>query len=58
MQQILELKHRDSFVESYLQSALEAELIEMTIPDKPRSKLQKYRLTKQGQKVLKSNALD
>jgi ATP-dependent DNA helicase RecG len=29
------------------------ELIEMTIPDKPRSKNQKYRLTAKGQAVVK-----
>jgi predicted HTH transcriptional regulator len=48
LQQTLGLKHRDSFVDNYLQPALEAELIEMTVPDKPNSRLQKYRLTETG----------
>lgn len=52
LQQALELKHRDNFVDTYLQPALEAELIEMTIPDKPNSRLQKYRLTDKGRALL------
>jgi len=31
---------------------LDAELIEMTLPDKPNSRLQKYRLTEAGRQVL------
>ena len=49
LQGLLALKHRDSFTASYLEPALTAGLIEMTIPDKPRSRLQKYRLTRTGQ---------
>lgn len=52
IQKTLGLKHRDSFVESYLQPALEAELVSMTIPDKPNSRLQKYRLTDNGRAFL------
>jgi ATP-dependent DNA helicase RecG len=33
---------------------LEHKLIEMTIPEKPNSRLQKYRLTEAGMKVLKA----
>ena len=53
LQEALGLKHRDSFVEAYLQPALDANLIEMTIRDKPRSSKQKYRLTEKGRKILK-----
>ncbi len=45
---MLGLKDRAHFVNSYLIPALDAELIEMTIPDRPRSMHQKYRLTKKG----------
>ncbi len=46
--QSLGLKHRPTFLYDYLQPALEHELIEMTIPDKPNSSKQKYRLTEKG----------
>jgi hypothetical protein len=45
LQELLALKDRKSFNERYLQPALSAGVIEMTIPDKPSSRLQKYRLT-------------
>jgi len=48
LQALMELKDRKSFSELYLKPALEAGLIEMTIPDKPNSRLQKYRLTEKG----------
>ncbi|MBN4082348.1 Fic family protein [Mariprofundus ferrooxydans] len=43
LQSMLGLQDRKSFRERYLKPALEAGLIEMTHPDKPNSKLQKYR---------------
>ena len=58
IQKTLGLKHRDSFVESYLQPALEAELVSMTIPDKPNSRLQKYRLTDNGRALLTAHSGD
>jgi len=49
LREMLGLKHRQSFRETYLHPAIEQGLIERTIPDKPNSRLQKYRLTeKQG----------
>lgn len=39
----LQLNHRQSFRKVYLLPALEAGLIEMTVPDKPNSKNQRYR---------------
>lgn len=33
--------------------SLNKEFIEMTLPDKPNSRLQKYRLTKKGEEFLK-----
>lgn len=44
LQQLLQLKDRKSFSARYLQPALAAGLIEMTLPDKPQSRLQQYRL--------------
>lgn len=43
IQEKLGLKDRKSFIQRYLKPALEAGLIEMTIPDKPTSRLQRYR---------------
>ncbi len=48
----LELSDRKSFRERYLLPALQAGLIEMTIPNKPSSRLQKYRLTDTGRMTL------
>jgi ATP-dependent DNA helicase RecG len=44
----LGLKHRHSFRTRYLHPALSAELVEPTIPEKPSSRLQGYRLTAAG----------
>jgi Fic family protein len=51
LQTSLSLKDRESFRERYLKPALARELIEMTIPDKPNSRLQQYRLTEHGRKL-------
>jgi len=52
MQDLLKLKGRDNFENLYLKPALQAGVIEMTIPDKPNSRLQKYRLTEKGKKQI------
>lgn len=44
----LQLKGRDNFEKLYLSPALEAQLAARTIPDKPNSRLQKYRITEAG----------
>ena len=51
---LLSLKHRVNFYENHLRPALEEDRIEMTIPDKPNSRLQKYRLTEKGRNVLET----
>ena len=45
----LQLKHRPTFLASYLQPALTSGLVEMTQPDSPSSPTQKYRLVKRMQ---------
>lgn len=52
LQRALKLRAEKNFRLVYLRPALEAGLIEMTIPDKPRSSKQKYRLTEKGKKFL------
>jgi hypothetical protein len=52
LQKALGLKDRKSFHARYLQPALEAGLIRRTIPDKPNSRLQRYRLTPAGEAYL------
>ena len=52
LQASLGLSDRKSFRERYLKPALADGLIEMTIPDKPNSRLQEYRLTDKGRQWL------
>ena len=53
IQQALGLKHDDHFRNAYLIPALQAGLIERTIPDKPRSSKQRYRVTPAGRRYLR-----
>lgn len=46
LMELLGLKHRPSFRDNYLLPALKLGYIEMTIPDKPNSSKQKYRMVK------------
>jgi Fic family protein len=55
LQAALDLSDRKSFRERYLKPALADGLIEMTIPEKPNSRLQKYRLTDKGRQWLAQN---
>ena len=50
----LGLRNDDHFRAAYLLPALASGLIEMTIPDKPTSRLQKYRITEAGRSRLKA----
>ena len=52
IQDAIGLKHEDHFRDAYLLPALTAGVIEMTIPDRPRSSKQRYRLTERGRAVL------
>lgn len=53
LQDMLGLADREHFRKAYLVPALSAGLIEPTLPDKPNSRLQRYRLTDKGRAVLK-----
>lgn len=44
----LGLAHRPGFLYAYLRPAVDAGLVEMTLPDKPKSSKQRYRLTASG----------
>ena len=52
LQAALKLKDDEHFRKSYLLPALETGLIEMTIPAKPKSSKQKYRLAEKGRKAI------
>ena len=54
IQKALGLKDDEHFRTSYLHPALRVGLVEVTIPYKPRSSKQKYRLTKKGRQFLNS----
>ena len=51
LQEKLALSDRENFRLNYLKPALESQLIEITIPDKPNSRSQKYRLTAEGKQL-------
>ncbi|MBU4140032.1 MAG: hypothetical protein KJ729_08930 [Euryarchaeota archaeon] len=53
IQEALALRHEEYFREAYLIPALTAGVIEMTIPGKPTSSKQKYRVTEKGQDFVK-----
>jgi ATP-dependent DNA helicase RecG len=48
LQRVAGIRHRQHFLLEYLRPLLDAGLIELTIPDKPRSSKQRYRLTAAG----------
>ena len=49
LQEAIRLRDRSHFISAYLKPALDAGLIEMTLPDKPTSPSQRYRRTAAGE---------
>lgn len=45
---LLKLSHNHTFRKNYLHSAMKIGLIELTLPDKPKSSKQQYRITEKG----------
>jgi ATP-dependent DNA helicase RecG len=56
LQKRLDVSDRKYFRTNFLRPALDAGLIEMTNPDRPRSSSQRYRLSGQGRMLLKGKA--
>jgi ATP-dependent DNA helicase RecG len=54
LQRVLGLSDKKHFRAAYLKPSLEKGLIELTVPDKPRSRLQRYRLTEAGRAILRN----
>jgi hypothetical protein len=48
IQKFMKFKDRNNFNDNYLSVLLEKKLIQMTIPDKPNSRSQKYKITNKG----------
>ena len=48
LMQRLDMSHRPTFRKNYLHPAINKGFVDMTIPDKPNSRLQKYRITPKG----------
>jgi ATP-dependent DNA helicase RecG len=51
----LGLKDRKHFGNEFLQLSLDEGIIEMTVPDKPQSSKQRYRLMPKGRKLLRES---
>ena len=52
IQEATGLRHRETFQRNYLDQLISDGLVERTIPEKPTSRLQKYRLTEKGRREL------
>ena len=55
IQEIIGIKHRETFQRNYLDILLEQGLLARTILDNPRSRFQRYQITEQGQTFLREN---
>lgn len=53
LQEIIGLKHRETFLENYLSPSIHKGYVEMKYPDSPNHPQQKYMLTSKGKELLK-----
>jgi ATP-dependent DNA helicase RecG len=58
LQKKLGLANREHFRKTYLQPAIDDEYVALTIPDKPQSSKQQYRLTQKGINLLRLSKND
>jgi ATP-dependent DNA helicase RecG len=56
LMQVVQRTDRTKFRQQILNPLIKAGLVEMTVPDKPNSRLQKYRLTQKGKRYLQGRA--
>lgn len=54
IQDVLNLSDKRNYMNNYQKDAIELKLIEMTIPEKPNSSLQKCSLTERGKRLKKT----
>ena len=54
IQELIGIKHRETFKDNYLLPILDKRWLTMTIPDKPQSSKQWYVTTEEGKKALKT----
>ena len=55
LQTTMGLKNADHFRKAYILPAMAAGVLEMTLPERPNSRLQRYRLTNKGLQWLTAN---
>ena len=53
IQRVTGIRHRETFQRNYLDKLLEQGLLVRTIPDKPKSPLQRYQTTDKGRTILR-----
>ena len=51
IQKLLKLKHREIFQNNYLKPLIAQKLLALTMPNKPKSRLQQYVITEDGKKI-------
>ena len=52
IQKLVGVKHRETFQNNYLKPLMAKSWLAMTIPDKPKSRLQLYQTTEEGEEVV------